>query len=299
MLSGVLSPAQVCVSAVLVSVTCLFASLLSGCTNQSNTVPFNLDDGYVVVKATLDGHSLSAFVDTGSPEIAVDDSVAATLKLRTKQQTAKMMTPNGIGIVRFLKDPITVQIGDTRLTEQSAGVLNLNYARPNDLVHDDLTIGSRLFDQGVVRIDYSRHLLTVSQKAIGVICKHSLYDTTFTFDGKQRSPVVQVLVDGHPGNVILDTGSSETLWVDPPGLKNFDLFSDALYAEGTPDHRAPVNTITFGPINLSPNVRFEFQPFPPNLDGRMGSKVFIDQSLSLVLDYKSKTMCVLRDTWWQ
>ena len=265
---------------------------------RAETIPFRLQDGCVIIPATLNGTPVHAFIDTGQPGILIDSKDQRQLGLVSVQSNHVVRTPHGGKFnLSILNAPIKVGVGDVSLTVPNAAVVNLNRHNRPGLTPQDVALGSYFFDSNVVTIDYGKRSLTFRPNSGDVlVCPPgNVYDGHFDFFSEgNRTPIVPLTIDGYLGRMLIDTEVPSNVFVETPGVSTFHLNAEASDAAHHPQRKAVIHSILIGSLALPQTVEFEDLPYPDNVDGRIGSEGFIKNRLSLTFDYASQRLCITR-----
>lgn len=178
-------------------------------------VPFQLEDGKIVVPATIDGAGpFSLGIDSGAETVMITQHVADQAKVEVKTGTVEISGTTGsyVPVGQAMVD--TVQVGNAVVEKPFCTVA------PEQLSVDGY-IGAPLFNFYVVEIDFANRTLTC------------IPPTSFRPDpadiavpitlGKHRVPVVKGEIGGVPGSFEIDTGSVFPAELSPDFVKENDL----------------------------------------------------------------------------
>lgn len=265
---------------------------------RAESIPFSLQRGYVIVPATLNGKPVHAFIDTGQPGITVDSLDRRRFALASAVSNHVVKTPHGGKFnLEILTVPIKVGVGDASLTVPNAAVVDLNADIPSGATREEVDLGATFFEANIVSIDYGKRILTFRPDlGEAMQCPQgALYDGHFDFFSDEiRTPIVPVIVDGHLGNVLVDTDLSGNVFVETPGVSAFHLEAEASEVATHPHGKPRSHRISLGSLTLPNTLRFEDLPFPDTVDARLGSEAFVKNGLTLTFDYTSQRLCISR-----
>jgi hypothetical protein len=191
------------------------APMLGG--GQPIAVPFRLEDGHILVEASVDGHPPKPFVfDSGGRNTIAPDA-ARDLNLRPGDDGTLL---GGVGPGRLAAKIVSVPsiaIGAADLENQSAFIADL----PNSLLDRGSQpraaglIGSELLQKYVVRIDYRNLQLTLipaSQFQPPADALSLPLTMSMSKDGLTRA-TVPADIDHVPGQFIVDTGNGGQIYL--------------------------------------------------------------------------------------
>jgi hypothetical protein len=185
----------------------------------ATTIPFTYVDNRIVVECKLDGRGPFAMVlDTGSPTIAVTPETARTLAVAVHD--AGVVTGAGNGTAKNGRAKIaTVALGGLTFRQLDADVLDLTEIRTK--LHFP-----RL--DGIIGYPVLAHFATFV----------NVDDATITFERTARAipanatrtrfagviPEIHAMIDGIPGNVLVDTGDRSSLTLFGPFARRNGFF---------------------------------------------------------------------------
>lgn len=141
-----------------------------GTAAMPQTIPFRLQDNLVRVLAIVDGHPVSAVIDSGTGVIGIDRAVAAHVGIFQGQVTGSAM-----GAGKSLQDVRPVQltsisVGSLRLSDVKGYGIDLKHLSRSAKFPIDILLGASLFENKVITVDYPGRRLTFSPSAGPLAC---------------------------------------------------------------------------------------------------------------------------------
>lgn len=235
---------------------------------SSESIPFQLVNGEIVMQASVNGQSLNLLLDTGAGKSFLTEDAATKAELTVAGQVVTL--GYGGSAPTAVSDPVTVEIpGALKISNQKIYVV-LDPST-NEALHRkagaDGAIGYDIISHAVVTINYPQKTITFSDPSSYVPAKLP-GSVTIPIRLDSRIPLVTGAIDGKsPGEFVFDTGDNGGLLVynkyalanhlpsDPtiPGAR----VSQALGVGGavdvitTPDHSFTVGSLTLQPVTLS------------------------------------------------
>lgn len=178
----------------------------------SATVPFELLNNHLYVDAHIDGTGPHrVLLDTGGMNI-VTPATAQRLGLKTEgtiQGRGAGEKTEDVGLSRVRE----LRLGDVTLKDQVFYVFPLAGLDDAEGVDFSGLIGYEVFKRFVVRVDYTRRLLTLTLPE-AFTPPTGATAVPFTFNG--QTPQVEGSIDGLPGKFTIDTGSRVSLTLHRP-----------------------------------------------------------------------------------
>ena len=178
-------------------------------------VPFQLEDGKIVVPAMIDGAGpFSLGIDSGAETVMITQHVVDQAKIVVKNGTVELSgtTGNYVPVPQAMVD--TVQVGNAVVQKPFCTV------SPEQIAIDGY-IGAPLFNFYVVQIDFGNHTLTCIPPAS---FKPDPSDMPIPIVlGKHRFPVVKGEIGGVPASLQIDTGSDFPAELTPDFVKKNDF----------------------------------------------------------------------------
>jgi hypothetical protein len=179
-------------------------SIASGKT--STTLPFSLVNNHIYVTAFVNGKPYRLLCDTGGANVLTPSAIHE-LGLRSEgalEARGVGEKSEDIGLVRVER----LQIGDATLSRQLFAVFDLSALEPVEGAPMSGLVGFEVFKRFVVRIDYGRHVLTLTPPAA---YREEPGAVWVPFRFKSRMPQMDGEIDGIPGLFDIDTGSRASL----------------------------------------------------------------------------------------
>ena len=177
-------------------------------TGPQASVPFALEAGEIVLKATVNGHPLHLLLDsgTGGSFITAQAAKAAGISVQGSLEALGYGGASAIGVATAA----TVEVGAAvRLRHQPVVVIkDPNVARLlSERGHVDGALGYELFSRFIVQIDFARNLLTLRDPASAE--KPAAGGITLPLKLENRTPTVLASVDARPpARFLVDTGDA-------------------------------------------------------------------------------------------
>jgi hypothetical protein len=199
-------------------------------------VPFQLQNGCILVQAALAGKTMECVVDTGFNCVAWADwlNVAA----RRMPGDGAIVDAAGWQIPATPALLSSLQIGHykARNVPGYAVKTGRHEERPTLFAERPVFLGNPAFQQVVLTIDYQQQELVLRQPACDLSSpSHGKQDRVFPFvpcsgPGNATLPLIQGAIAGRPARILLDTG-----WTGPEiGLT--EPFRDAILSSRTKEH---------------------------------------------------------------
>jgi clan AA aspartic protease (TIGR02281 family) len=173
----------------------------------TNPMPFDLEDGHVIVPVVLNGHEVRLVLDTGASHIGLSAGAAAAAGIGT---TTKMSfgtfgdarAKAGLGVAE------SVAVGPAIAEKVPVAVI------PVPPVFEDGLFGLSFLRHFNFRLDYERKTVsfTVSTNAFADPAGSAI---PMTDDGPDGLLTVWAEVDGLPAKLIVDTGAGAALMLRP------------------------------------------------------------------------------------
>jgi aspartyl protease/PDZ domain-containing protein len=173
----------------------------------STTVPFELVNNHIYVQVKLNGQGpFRLLCDTGGANI-VTPELAQKLGLKTEgalQGRGVGEKSEDVGLTKIK----TTEVGDVTLENQVFAVYPLGPLSSAEGIPSSGLIGYEVFKRFVVRVDYEKTLLTLTDPPAYTPAGKGTV-VPFKFNG--HIPQVEGSIDGLPGKFDIDTGSRASL----------------------------------------------------------------------------------------
>jgi predicted aspartyl protease len=184
----------------------------------SATIPFELLNNHIYVRAEIDGKPLQVLFDTGGANI-LTPAAAQRLGLKTEgklQGRGAGEKSEDLGLTKVSE----LKLGELTLRNQVFYTLPLAGLAEAEGMDVDGVVGYEVLKRFIARVEYARRRLTFTLPAAfreppaGTV-------VPFTFDG--QTPQVEGEVDGVPGKFTIDTGSRASLTLNRPFAEEHGL----------------------------------------------------------------------------
>jgi hypothetical protein len=203
---------------------------------QAVHIPFQLQDGCILVKAALAGRTAECVVDTGFNCVAWADWLCVAARKLSGEGAITDAAGRRIPAAPALLS--TLQIGPYKARNVPGYAVKSGRPgeRPTLFAERPVFLGNPAFHQVVLTIDYQQQELVLRPSAYDFTCHpRGKQDMVFAFapcsgPGNATLPVIQGRIEGRPARILLDTG-----WAAPEiGLT--EPFLDAIRPSRTKDH---------------------------------------------------------------
>ena len=185
----------------------------------STTVPFELINNHIYVQVKLNGQGpFRLLCDTGGANIVTPD-LAQKLGLKTEGA----LQGRGVGEKSedvALTKVATTDVGDVTLENQVFAVYPMGAFSSAEGIPSSGLIGYEVFKRFVVRVDYEKSLLTLTDPGA---YKPTGSGTRVPFKFNGHIPQVEGSIDGLPGKFDIDTGSRASLSLLAPFAEKNNL----------------------------------------------------------------------------
>ena len=144
-----------------------------------NSLHFRLQDNLILVPIVLDGHTVDAVLDSGTGDVGIDRTFAASLGLKAGQSIG--IVPGGGKPEPTY--PVTLQkldFGPEHLTHLPAFALDLSQISSSAGFPVNVLLGRPVFEGHVLRIDYPVRTIVILPEDDRPACAHPI---PFTFYG--------------------------------------------------------------------------------------------------------------------
>lgn len=175
-------------------------------------IPVSMDSGSPVIVVRVNGTLLHFLFDTGGQNV-VTASVANRLGLRLSGRGVVGGGGGGTTAIRYAIAR-SVQVGGALMRHQPFIVLPDDALPPVDGI-----VGYELLSRFAARLDMQRGTLELAPRATAF----GGYVEPVSFGYDDRQPQVQGSLDGVPGAITIDTGSTLTAQVQVPFVRNHKL----------------------------------------------------------------------------
>ncbi|HTE54115.1 MAG TPA: pepsin/retropepsin-like aspartic protease family protein [Kofleriaceae bacterium] len=177
---------------------------------HETTVPFDLVNNHIYVRAEVDGHPVRLLVDTGGANI-LTPAAAAALGLHSEGAMEARGAGDGsqdLGVTRAR----SLRLGDVTIARPVFYTIDLAPLSPVEGLELSGLVGYEVFHRFAVRIDYAARRLTLTDPRHFDPRAVAGEVLPFTWDG--QVPVVAGSLDGLAGQFTVDTGSRSSLTVN-------------------------------------------------------------------------------------
>ena len=185
---------------------------------HETSVPFELINGHVYVRAAIDGQPVRLIVDTGGVNL-VTPATATRLGLAARGKTAAGGGGDARVDVAYARAG-ALTIGDAQLADPTFYVIDLAPLAAIEEETIDGLVGFELFHRLAVRIDYPARILTLSAPAQFTPPPGAV---ATPFELHDRTPIVPGAIDGVPARFTIDTGAGNALTVHSPFVREHGL----------------------------------------------------------------------------
>jgi hypothetical protein len=226
-------------------------------------------NGLVFVQAKVNGHEGWFILDNATQGFAVDSEYARQISLQTSGTAASRNDKSDAVQVGIIRD-VQISLPGMDLTHRNLIVIDLKSLEPAVGHTADGIIGSRLFDDFVVAVDFERRLLSVYlPDHYQPSAKEASLPVRLDEHGFQFIDATIVLpgIDPITANFLIDGGAntyadfykpfSDAHRLPPPGMKLLDEPGSS--AGGTVQSRnAQADRLTIGPYSIeNPPITFD------------------------------------------
>ena len=246
-------------------------------------------DGRVVLAVSIDGHTTTALLDSGTSESVIDQAYAGLIGLEPHGAYPN----NGVSGVATSGhvDGARIEVGGLALNGLTLASLNLAEATPPSR---PIILGEELFERAVVDIDFARHRIAFRDPA-RFARPRGATEVVLTRDSDLR--LIPVSIEGRPPALFeFDLGAGGTIVLAPAYARETNLLAGrqtsqgAIYGVGGPETetRAVLRQIVFAGIGF-PDVDAHFPPtwpsatFSDRVKGVLGAMIL--SRFHLIIDY--------------
>ncbi len=177
--------------------------------STSTTVAMTLEDGEVIVRASIDGHAPLPFIlDTGGHAILTPEA-AKSLGLRGAGSGQSGGSGAGTSSTQYTYAK-SIRIGDAQFKNQHLLIIPYGYAFSERGRKTPLAgiLGLEIFERFVVRLDYASRKVTLTRFAA---FQNRRKVTPISIRFQEDMPMVEAMADGHGALFGTDTGNSSKL----------------------------------------------------------------------------------------
>lgn len=169
---------------------------------STNPVPAVVDDDHLLVKGTLNSHSVQLLLDTGASHTVLPPTVAATVGIQKAGSLRVNAFGNGRSTAKWgFVDRVAV--GPAVAEKLAAVILPV----PSVLQCDGL-LGLSFLREFTFRLDYEQMLVSFAAPADTNLARSS---SSLALTEEENMLTVQAEVDGVPAKLVVDTGGGQSL----------------------------------------------------------------------------------------
>ena len=185
--------------------------------SRSTSIPFQLTDSLIYMQASLNGsQALWMMLDTGSSVTVFDESVSKTLGLRFLSEGSAYGPGQGSPQKLAFANHAILQLAGAELDDQTVATLPLEWFSRESGRTTDGFLGSNIFRNYVVEIDYANQVLRLHDPA------------TYSYSGSGQRLPIQFIWDNIPsvraevvaqdgtaiaGTFSIDSGATTAIWL--------------------------------------------------------------------------------------
>lgn len=184
-----------------------FADVAFAAGRHETTLPFELVNNHIYIRAEVDGRPIRLLVDTGGANILTPEA-ARTLGLKSEgalEARGAGEESQDVGLTRAR----ALRLGEVTIARPVFAVLDLAPLAPAEGVALSGLVGYEVFHRFVVRIDYADRRLTLIDPRH--FDPRAVRGESLPFTWNGQTPVVEGVLDGLAGQFAIDTGSRSSL----------------------------------------------------------------------------------------
>lgn len=170
------------------------------CTSYADVIeiPFELDNGLIIIEVELDGKKDKFLFDTGTNEIIVHNN---NLEVNI---TNSVQTLDGY-VSAESHDVKVMKVGE--LYRSNVAVTTMDLSHVNDFLNKDVggMIGASVFAPANVMIDYNAMKIVLDQT---IASPSDVFKSQLAYSFYEGVPMAQLEIDGAKCNVLLDSGAT-------------------------------------------------------------------------------------------
>ncbi|WP_105018445.1 aspartyl protease family protein [Nonlabens tegetincola] len=268
-------------------------------------VEFDNSGGLIIVPIELNGTKLNFMLDTGaSKNIIYNLNGIDSLEIKKGKQFKLKGYGNRNGVNAYVSDNNVLKLGDYVneqarifiLAEEQLSLFNFIGVEINGV------IGASFFKNAVVKIDYEKNYITLTQdiKYLRGLRRYDSIPIQLS-SGKPyiKSEIVEA-DNSYNADVLIDTGSNDALWINKrpqqfkiPEKNFYDFLGFGLNGEIS-GYRTKLDQLNFGSFNLQritssfPDIKESKLLNSKNLLSSIGAEVL--KRFFLILDYRNNTI---------
>lgn len=214
------------------------------CTSYADVIeiPFELDNGLIIIEVELDGKKDKFLFDTGSNEIIVHDNQTEGNNTNTVQ-TLDGYASSDTHDVKVMK------VGELYRTNVAVTTMDLTHV--NDFLNKDVggMIGASVFAPANIMIDYNAMQIVLDQT---IESPSTVFTSQLLYSFYEGVPMAQLEIDGGKCNVLLDSGATSHFFdARQVSLHVDDTTVDVVTANGkTSNIKGKINNVTIGDKNI-------------------------------------------------
>lgn len=268
-------------------------------------IPIDLSNGVPLLEVEIAGQGpFTMLLDTGVTPSAMDITTAQRIGLEVSKEAAGEASGSGdLESVPVYRSEIRgLRIGGKdfgKVTSLAIDLRGIGKSLGKEL-HGIL--GDSFLQGRIIEIDYPRRRLRIYDE-LPAAPKGLYWETELKLREGDIMPIIELYVDGEPVNATLDTGSSNSLTLFPPGYRKLGLEdaaregikSTVTGARGSSSISiGRVESIELGPFTCTETTVFfaERGASDKTRDGNFGGRLL--NEFILLLDYKGKLIRVSR-----
>ncbi|MEL6537992.1 MAG: retropepsin-like aspartic protease, partial [Bacteroidota bacterium] len=273
------------------------------------TIPFEVLANLIVIELTLNDQLPLKFVlDTGVRTPILTDKYLSDIVRVSYDREVEIYSAGAQGkAVAYIANDVSLSIPGIRADDQDIYVLKEDFLGLTEVLGERVhgLIGFDFFKNFVVKIDYRDKEITFYEPES---YRGSRFNETYPItieDAKAYLQAEITLSDGtkRPVKLLVDTGASHALWLDPPQDSTDSVLPDVVFA--TPVGRALSGEIQ-GHLGRTPTLTLQKSEFTEVLtsfpdrnefldvvkstgrDGSLGSEIF--RRFEVTFDYPNKSL---------
>ena len=184
---------------------------------SSQPIPFQLTDGLIYMQATLNGSSpLSVILDTGSSYTVIDESLSKMLGLDFRGEGTAYGPGQGSTQEFAFAGHATLMFAGAELADQTVATLPLEWFSRELGRRVDGFLGSNIFQNYVVEIDYANQLVRFHDPAsYSYSGSGEHFPLEFVWDNIPSVRAEVLTLDGTAiqGVFLVDSGATTAIWL--------------------------------------------------------------------------------------
>jgi hypothetical protein len=273
---------------------------------KSQSIPFQLEDNLIRVPVSIDGHTASAVLDSGTGALVLDRKFALSIGLTPGAALGDAPGGGGPSAMFSLKKIEDLSFGPEHLTSLQGIAIDLAHIRESAGFPVDALLGQPVFISQPVRIDYPKRTITFLPPDQPVACADPI---KFSMTG--GTPVIAVTLQAtstdspHILHLIVDLGTRHNIAIiGGPFLSSSE--GKTLLSQSHPQqigtgtggsmqgHITQIKSLTLGQQSISlPSVALTSDLKLTSLgiaDGTLGVPTWVDGVITF--DYAHSVLCL-------